>query len=491
MTDQLIRNTSSLCSTCKRSVEASLWRSGGRIVMRKLCSQHGSEQVEISSNAAWYDEMMAQTPLLTAPANAKAVQQGCPFDCGPCAQHEQQVLLPIVPITSACNLDCPICYTHNRNSDAYHMDEAQLRAILGHIRQADPNQRMINLTGGEPTQHPQFERLIELCHEQGIHRITISTHGLRFIKEEALLARLAQLQARIILSFDSFDTATNQDMLGGNFLQGKMRVLALLEKYQIDTTLLPVLARGSNDHEVAAFVKLALEKDFIRSVELHTMTFTGQGGSRFDRRARYGTYDVLADLEAQSKGLLRISDFIPSPSAHPMCYLITYLLRLDDGRWLPFPRFMQRADLRGLMQGSLYLEPTPEVEQGLQDVITRLWSGEFVCDECELVLASLKNLLQRMFAHGLTHEQRMRVGEQSSKAVYVHSHMDEETFDTDRIRQCCVGIREPDGSNIPSCAYNILYRNRDQRFKIVPDAPLATLGSGKHPASTFMMKVLP
>jgi len=37
--------------------------------------------------------------------------------------------------------------------------------------------------------------------------------------------------------------------------------------------------------------------------------------------------------------------------------------------------------------------------------------------------------------------------------------MDEETFDTDRIRQCCVGIREPDGTNIPSCAYNTLYRD--------------------------------
>jgi uncharacterized radical SAM superfamily Fe-S cluster-containing enzyme len=57
--------------------------------------------------------------------------------------------------------------------------------------------------------------------------------------------------------------------------------------------------------------------------------------------------------------------------------------------------------------------------------------------------------------------------------------MDEETFDTDRIRQCCVGIREPDGTNIPSCAYNVLYRNRDERFTPSPIAPVATLGSGR------------
>ena len=481
MTDQLLRATTSLCAICKRSVDATLWRSHGQVVMKKRCPQHGPQQVVVSSNADWYDGVMAAQPVLQAPASIKPAQQGCPFDCGPCSQHQQKALLPIVPITSSCNLDCPICYTHNRNHDPYQMSEDELRAIIGHMRRTDPEQRLINLTGGEPTQHPNFERLIELCHEAGIHRITLSTHGLRFLKDETLLQRLAALQCRIILSFDSFNPATNQEMLGGNFFLSKMRVLALLEKYQIDTTLLPVLARGSNDHEVFEFVKLALEKDFIRSVELHTMTFTGQGGQHFNRKGRYNTYDVLADLEQQSGGALRISDFVPAPSAHPLCYLVTYMLRLDDGRWLPFTRFMPPEDLRQLLAGSLYLEPTPQVEQGLQDVITRLWSGEIECADADLVLTTLKGLLQRMFAPGLSGEEQMRIGERSSKAIYVHSHMDEENFDTERIRQCCVGIREPDGSNIPSCAYNVLYRNRDARFKALPDAPIATLGSGRLP----------
>lgn len=479
MTDGLVRATTSLCSTCQRSVDAALWRSQGRIVMRKQCPQHGSEEVVVSSNAAWFDAIMSESPALKAPAGARSVQQGCPFDCGPCTGHEQQALLPIVPITSACNLDCPICYTHNRNGDAFHMSEAQLRQILVHLRQADPAKRMINLTGGEPTQHPDFMRLIELCQEEGIQRITISTHGLGFLKDEGLLERLAKLKARIVLSFDSFSAETNTEMLGGNFYQGKMRVLALLEKYNIDTTLLPVLALGSNDHEAGAFVRLGLEKDFIRSVELHTMTFTGQGGSRFNRRARYTTYDVLADLERQTEGTLRITDFVSSPSAHPLCYLITYLLRLEDGRWLPFPRFMPREEFRALLTGALYLEPTPEVELRLQDVLTRLWTEEIECADRDAVLSTLRGLLQRMFAPGLTDAERMRIGEQSSKAVYVHSHMDEETFDTDRIRQCCVGIREPDGANIPSCAYNVLYRNRDERFVPSPVAPIATLGAGR------------
>lgn len=452
-----MQRTTSLCGHCRRSVAAEIWRSAGQVVMRKHCPDHGAAEVVVSSNAAWYDEVMGHPPVLTAPAPVKEATAGCPFDCGPCKRHEQQVQLPIVPITSACNLDCPICYTHNRNEGAYHMSEAELLAILSHLREAAPAKRIINLTGGEPTQHPAFERLVELCHEEGIRRITISTHGLRFLKDERLLERLAKLDARIIVSFDSFKADVNRDMLGGPFLERKLKVLALLEKHDVNTTLLPVLARGVNDEEVGALIELALRKTCIRSVELHTMTFTGQGGLTFARRGRYTTYDVLVDIERQTHGGLRVTDFVPSASAHPLCYLVTYLLRLEDGRWLPFPRFMDRSELRALIGGSLYLEPTAEVEQRLEDVINRLWSGEGTCPDSEIVLSSLKGLIKRMFAPGLSTSERMRVGERSSKAVYVHSHMDEETFDTDRIRQCCVGIREPDGTNIPSCAYNVLY----------------------------------
>jgi uncharacterized radical SAM superfamily Fe-S cluster-containing enzyme len=30
--------------------------------------------------------------------------------------------------------------------------------------------------------------------------------------------------------------------------------------------------------------------------------------------------------------------------------------------------------------------------------------------------------------------------------------------------KCCVGVPETDGSNIPTCSYNVLYREKDQRF---------------------------
>lgn len=481
MSDALLRTTTSLCRRCKRSLPAEVRQVEGRVVMYKSCPEHGPQEVLVSPNAAWYEKTVRFAPTLRAPAFRNQVTQGCPFDCGPCTQHQQSVLLPVVPITSACNLDCPICYTHNKNDGAFHLSEDQLRATLGHLRSAMPERRIINITGGEPTQHPQFMRLIELCHEEGIHRVTISTHGLRFLKDESLLPRLAAIDARIILSFDSFRSEANRQLLGGDFRELKLRVLDLLEKHGVSTTLLPVLARGHNDDEVGDFIRLTLRKDFIRSVELHTMTFTGQGGTDFDPTSRYTAYDVLCDIEKQTNGELTVDDFVPAPAAHPLCYQVCYLLRLADGTFYPFTRFMRPDDVRTLLGGTLYLEPGLEQESTLQDLISRLWADELPidCDKRDLVLHALKQLAQKVYDASLPFDERLQLAERDTKAIYLHAHMDEETFDSDRIQQCPVAVREPDGSNVPTCAYNILYRERDTRFMQEPREPLIQLGRGR------------
>ena len=100
MADRLIKTTTSLCSTCKRTAPAELWRSAGKIVMRKVCDVHGPSEVMVSPDADWYDRIVGFAPVLSTPQATKPVSQGCPFDCGPCTSHEQQAQLPIVPITA-------------------------------------------------------------------------------------------------------------------------------------------------------------------------------------------------------------------------------------------------------------------------------------------------------------------------------------------------------------------------------------------------------
>src|SRR5688500_13137174 len=108
--------TTTLCGTCAKSLAAEIVREDGRAVMVKRCSEHGEQRVTIAADADWYVATMAERPELETPPDAtKPIAQGCPFDCGTCTAHEQRIHLPVVPVTSACNLECPICYTHNKS----------------------------------------------------------------------------------------------------------------------------------------------------------------------------------------------------------------------------------------------------------------------------------------------------------------------------------------------------------------------------------------
>ena len=118
---------------------------------------------------------------------------------------------------------------------------------------------------------------------------------------------------------------------------------------------------------------------------------------------------------------------------------------------MPFPRFMRRADLRALLGGGLYLEPTTELEAALADVIDRLWTGEVDCDDA------------RRRAGGAARELadaavRARLVPKSSDCARPSAGPRRSTSTPTWTRRrstwrasanVCVGVREPDGPQHP------------------------------------------
>lgn len=459
--------TKSLCVVCRQAVDAKVVFRDGRVYFEKFCPDHGSQTCLVAGSVEWYLDCLRFLAPNTPPRRtATAVsERGCPFDCGSCPAHVQKFYLPVVPITSACNLDCPICYTLNRNRDAYHASPEDMRHILEHLVHDHDEVDIINFTGGEPTLNEHLPAFLRMCREAGIRRLTVSTNGLRLL-DEAYVEELAAEDANIVLSLDSFRPETDKAMLGANTVAAKMRVLELLEKHGVGTTLLPAVARGINDDELGAIFDLMIRRPNIRSLEVQTLAFTGQSGTAFPREARITIPDIHDLLDQATEGRIRTTDFVPSPLAHPHCYSICYLLMLDDSRYVPFTRFMPRAKLFELLQDSLYIEPREELEQVFQGVIDELWADPDRLPESEAVLSTLKRLLQEVFPtdRRLDILERQRISERIVKTIYIHAHMDAENFDVARVMKCCTGVTEPDGRNLPTCSYNILYRERDPRF---------------------------
>ncbi|HLM72675.1 MAG TPA: radical SAM protein [Polyangiaceae bacterium] len=471
-TERLIHTTTSLCRVCKNAVPARVVALPSREVwMRKSCAAHGAQEVRLSDDADWYERTRAIRQNRVPPRIIKKkVDHGCPFDCGPCESHAQKIRLPVVTITSACNLDCPICYVHNKNDDAFHMGVEDFKKILDHLR-ADHGDELdiVNLTGGEPTIHPHLCELLELSRAAGIHRVTVCSNGIRLARDEALVKRLGELGARIALSFDSFEADADYLLQGANLLDIKIKCLDLLEKHDVDTTLIPVMTRGVNEHEVGRIIEFGLKRSNVRHIEVHTMTFTGQSGASFERSGRISMREVLQEIEATTGGLLSPSDFVPSPCAHPLCYQIAYLLvDPDGGAPIPFTRFMSRDEIYAALSDRLYLEPSPGFEDALRGAIDRLWTEEG--EDSTRVLRLLRRMLEEMFPTGkaFTRAEGLAAAERAVKAIYVHSHMDEETFDTERAVDCCDSNCYADGTTIPVCNYNILYRDKETHFNAKP-----------------------
>jgi uncharacterized radical SAM superfamily Fe-S cluster-containing enzyme len=476
--------TKSLCATCKEAVDAKIVFKDDKVWFDKFCPQHGKQWVEVASDVAWYLDCLSFVAPATPPRQTRTnVAKGCPFDCGPCASHQQKVYLPVVPITSACNLDCPICYTVNKNDGAHRLSKEGMQRILEHLLAEHGELDIINFTGGEPTLHPELPELLEMCRAAGIRRLTVSTNGLRLL-DEAYVRKLAALDARIVLSFDTFDPATDKVLLGADTVKAKLKVLDLLEKHDVATTILPAVAAGLNDRDVPRLLEMVLTRPHIRSLELHTLTFTGQGGVGFTRTARITIPDLHRWIEQASEGRIVSRDFVPSPLAHPHCYSICYVLLLDGGGYVPFARLTSREKLFALLQDSLYIEPREALEQVFREMIDDLWASPERIPESTAVLATLKRLLVEMFPPGgptLPILTRQKIAERSARAIYIHSHMDEETFDVSRIMKCCVGVPEQDGTNIPTCSYNVLYREKDPRFA---DPHMLERMKNRHPATT-------
>ena len=197
-------------------------RGRGRLV-RQVLPRARSAECLVASSVEWYLDCALVRGARTRRRRGSASRstKGCPFDCGACASHQQKVYLPVVPITSACNLDCPICYTVNKNDGAHHLSREEMQTILDHLAEDHDELDIINFTGGEPTLHPQLPEFLQMCRDAGIRRLTISTNGLK-LRDEAYVRKLAALDARIVLSLDTFRPETDKTLLGANTVKAKL-----------------------------------------------------------------------------------------------------------------------------------------------------------------------------------------------------------------------------------------------------------------------------
>jgi uncharacterized radical SAM superfamily Fe-S cluster-containing enzyme len=269
----------------------------------------------------------------------------------------------------------------------------------------------------------------------------------------------------VVLSFDTFDADRARRIHGRDVTAVKQRALENLQRFGIGTTLLNVMIRGLNEDEIGRIIQLARTHPVVRSVTVQTMTFSGNGGRSFQPRETLPLDGAAQAIERAMEGEMRAADFFPHSSAHPLCYSIAYYLN-DGERYRSLTGFFGAEELRSMLAQGYLLQPGEDGQALFQRSIDRLWAE----GDPQKLLPAVRGLVDRMYPpdKALSRAERQATAEQSMLAVYLHSHMDEDTLDLGRLAVCPDQVPDSEGRLIPACAYNLFYRQKDPRFWCAP-----------------------
>lgn len=463
--------TRSICPGCKKVIDAHIVLRDDRVFMQKKCSQHGFFEVEISSDAEYYVKSLSYTKPGTIPYRfATRVEHGCPMDCGLCEDHLQHTCSPILEINDICDLTCPVCIV--RNQQRYSMSFEDFKSSVDFLIAAEGELPIMLLSGGEPTLHPQF---FEFCdyvlrgpHAGRIKRLLISTHGRRIANNPKFAEQFKAGGMYASLQFDTLRAGVYPKTRGVELIEMKMRCIEVIKELDIPTVIVPTVSKGDNSDELGDLIEFGLDLEQCSSIVIQPMAHTGDGGDGYhgSPAGHRLTMPEVHQLIEQQTGWFKKDYFHPVPCSHPSCYTATYLFRMNDGKYVPLPEFVNIRQYLDAMANRAIIRSDDQLEKMILDSITNLWSATKVGEDSEVILASLKTFLKDTFnsRNPLSASDIERRTEARSKALFIHNFMDPWDLDVARLKKCCTHYVMPDGRLMPGCSYNNLYRHKDTRF---------------------------
>ena len=448
----------SICSCCYRKVEAKIVFEGDHVFMLKRCPEHGHQKVLLADDVEYYRrcrEVFIKPPEIPVTYNTP-VKWGCPYDCGLCTDHEQHSCLSLVEICDACNLECPICYAESSPARQQFRTLDQVAFMLDAVVRNEGEPDIVQISGGEPTLHPEFFAVLDLAKQRPIRHLMVNTNGVRIAEDAAFCERLASYMPNleVYLQFDSFQRAALLELRGADLRDVRERAVERLNRCGISTTLVVTLKKGLNDGEIGHIIDYALEQPCVRGVTFQPIQAAGRLEHFNPATDRLTLTEVRRRILEQSS-VFRGADIIPVP-CHPDALAMAYALKLDD-QVVPLTGLVDPAVLiNGGRNTILY-----EQDDRVRDAIFKLFATNHSPQSGANSLRELLCCLPRVSAPpGITYENLFR--------VLIVQFIDAYAFDVRSVKKTCVHIVHPDGRLIPFDTYNLFYRDGLEQTRLEP-----------------------
>jgi len=440
--------TNSVCTTCYRKVEAKIVFQDDRVYMHKRCAHHGMEKVLISTDIEYYKRSRNTLKPGQLPVTFNTpIKYGCPYDCGLCPDHEQHSCLTLVEITDACNLTCPVCYAESGPHRQTHRSLEQVEFMLDCVLRNEKEPDIVQISGGEPTIHPQFFEILDAAKRRPIKHLMVNTNGIRIAQEPEFAKRLKDYMPgfELYLQFDSLEEAPLRELRGADLRRIRMQALEHLNEHNISTTLVVTVKKGSNDQELGKIIDFALKQRCVRGVTFQPIQAAGRLENFESKRDRLTLAEVRQNILSQCD-IFKPEDIIPVP-CHPDALAMGYAIKLGT-KVVPLTSMI---DPKVLLQGegnTIVYERDPR----LRDHVFKLFSTSH---SPESATTSLKQLLcclpMVQVPESMTYDKVFR--------VLIIQFMDAQNFDVRSVKKSCIHIVHPDGRIIPFDTFNMFYRD--------------------------------
>lgn len=480
MQRRLPRTVRTLCPECSAIIVGRYFAEDGAVWMEKTCPEHGyvrdriNSDVVLHAKAAWWT--WEEHPGQQYPQRRS--EGGCPSDCGLCGRHQSSPCLAQIDLTNRCNMHCPVCFA-NAGAQGFVAEPGydQVVGQLQALRDLRPiPATAVQFTGGEPTLHPEFLRIIRSAGEMGFSHIQIATNGLR-LADAAFARRAAEAGLHTLyLQFDGVgEDAYRQTRGRGDVWERKLAAIENCRATGTKVCLVPTIVRGVNDHRVGEIFRFAVDHaDVVSAISYQPVSFSG----RIDRQEREAKRYTLGDLGrdiAEASGASALRDLFPlsivlplsqilealtgapkvRPSCHPDCAFGTYFLVSADGRAYPFPRVI---DVEGMfwemnrIAGRIRRRGRATRRDRWRTL--RMFRRHFRPDAAPPGL-TLKRFIRSLYGLVDKHVGRGEGGQQTYRTLLCAGmhFQDRYNYDVERVKRCVILYSTPAGI-FPFCTYN-------------------------------------
>ena len=435
-----IFDTESLCPECLKKIPAWYEKEEGKVYLHKTCPDHGQYKVLFWRDGEMYDAWRAQAVHAQKQEDKAAVKEGCPYDCGLCSEHEGGTCTAVMEITYRCNMECNICFADAMN-EKFDPSMEEIRQMFD-TAWRNGGECSVQLSGGEPTLRDDLPEIIRTGKKMGFPHLQVNTNGIRISGDLGYLESLKHAGADLIyLQFDGTNRDIYTKIRGRDVLDIKLRAIENCKKVGIGVLLVPTIIPKINMDNIGEMVRFAREHmPVVKGIHFQPVSYFGRFPADVPQDDdRCGLCDIIHELETQTKGEMKASDFVPRKRYDPHCAF-----------------------------SGLFFLP----EKGGFQAITQKMQNELLSDKTDF--AGKTNAFTR--AHWRMSDSIMKDGQSEMErfrsrlrdytlSVSGMGFQDVWNIDIGRLKGCCVHVVTRDGNAAPLCAFHLTSTSGERLYQ--------------------------